>query len=471
MNNSFFDLRDITVTGIVREIKKYLFIMVTLTAAVFLTVTSVGTLTYEPQYQSEATLAISVVGYSDYSALQIANNMADVFANVFDSSALQRKISEAAGEDVNGKITTNVVSETNLLTLTSTASDPRQAYLYLQMALENYDEVSGHVFSNAVLDIVEEPSVPITPSNTSPLIRYRWILTALAALLVAVWAVVQYLLRFTVKSVNGAKRLLDGEIVGVVAEEKSITSKDKKGKAKKTDVTIERNEELPIVITSSLTSLEFSERVRTIALQTERHMQQKHQKVLLVTSVIEHEGKSSFSTNIAVAMAERGKRVLLIDGDLRRPIVRKVFGQEKVKNCSLTDVVTKKVNWKDAIIRDKNTGVSVLYQMRAISEPEQYMDADLLKALFAEMKEDFDYIVIDTSPVSVSREAEVWMQMADTGLLVVRQDWSDVRAVNDAVDLIWQNSGDFAGFALNAFTDGSNADIQKGGSNGKRHNS
>ena len=51
----------------------------------------------------------------------------------------------------------------------------------------------------------------------------------------------------------------------------------------------------------------------------------------------------------------------------------------------------------------------------------------------------------------MAADAELWMQVCDTALLVVREDWSDVRAVNDTVDLIWQSSGDFAGFVLNAF--------------------
>jgi Mrp family chromosome partitioning ATPase len=62
-----------------------------------------------------------------------------------------------------------------------------------------------------------------------------------------------------------------------------------------------------------------------------------------------------------------------------------------------------------------------------------------------------DYVIIDSSPVTVSADAEMWMGLSDTALLVVRQDWADVRIINDAVDMIWTNTGDFTGFVLNAF--------------------
>lgn len=62
-----------------------------------------------------------------------------------------------------------------------------------------------------------------------------------------------------------------------------------------------------------------------------------------------------------------------------------------------------------------------------------------------------DYIIVDCSPVSVSTDAEVWMNVVDSVLLVVREDCADIRTINDVVDAIWQNGKDFSGFILNAF--------------------
>lgn len=62
-----------------------------------------------------------------------------------------------------------------------------------------------------------------------------------------------------------------------------------------------------------------------------------------------------------------------------------------------------------------------------------------------------DYLVLDSSPMSLASDTELLLKAADTVLLVVRQDWTDIRAVNDTVDNIKQSGTDFSGFVLNAF--------------------
>ncbi len=446
MNQSNIDLRDLSLSGIFKEIHNYFAVIICIgLSAVFIS-TAVGKMTYTPQYESTATMAVTVVGYNDYTSLQMASSMTDVFASVFENDALQRKISEAAGEDITGHITTKAIEETNLLNLTCTASDPRQAYLYLEMALENYSEVSGHVFSDSVLHLVQDPSIPMAPVNTSVLVRFRWLLGIGAALSVVFFVLIRYLLRFTVKTGYGASRLLDGDIIGVVEEEKFSRKHKNHSKNSK-----EMNN-LPLLLSSPILSMRYSEQMRMTALHVEQHLRRKNQQVLLITSVLANEGKSSFAVNTASALAEHGKRVILLDGDLRLPTQFKLSDRSDRNSSSLTDVLSGNVPWRQALRKNHKTGCYNLYQMNAVNEPEKYMDGDRIKHLIQELKKYFDYVIIDTSPISVSREAEFWMQEADSAMVVVRRDLADVRAINDAVDLIWQITGDFAGFALNAFS-------------------
>ena len=62
-----------------------------------------------------------------------------------------------------------------------------------------------------------------------------------------------------------------------------------------------------------------------------------------------------------------------------------------------------------------------------------------------------DYLILDSSPMSLASDTELLMKLADTAVLIVRQDWTDIRAVNDAVDNIGQSGTDFSGFVLNVF--------------------
>ena len=79
--------------------------------------------------------------------------------------------------------------------------------------------------------------------------------------------------------------------------------------------------------------------------------------MLLVTSVSENEGKSTVAANLAIALAEKHRKVLLIDGDFRKPAQYKIFGRKKSKIPSLRKVLLGKASWKEAIVRNKKSGV------------------------------------------------------------------------------------------------------------------
>ena len=157
------------------------------------------------------------------------------------------------------------------------------------------------------------------------------------------------------------------------------------------------------------------------------------------------------AANIALAMAEKHKKVLLVDGDLRKPAQYKVFEEEQTGRDSFNQLLKEKGNWREKIYYNKANQLWELFQFHSVEEPAAVLDGSFLEKLAEEWKSEMDYIIIDCSPVSISTDAEHLMKMADSVVLVVRQDWSDVRVINDTVDMIWQSDCDFSGFILNAF--------------------
>ena len=94
-----------------------------------------------------------------------------------------------------------------------------------------------------------------------------------------------------------------------------------------------------------------------------------------------------------------------------------------------------------------------MFQFRPANSPSGLIRDIQAAGIPEEMKKEYDYIIIDCSPAAVSSDAELWLSSADAAVLVVREDWADVRVINDTVDMIWQSGKDFAGFVLNAFHD------------------
>ena len=92
-----------------------------------------------------------------------------------------------------------------------------------------------------------------------------------------------------------------------------------------------------------------------------------------------------------------------------------------------------------------------MFQFKTLKNPVALLNSQNLPALLEALRTQMDYLVIDCSPVAAAADAEIWMHHADTAVLVVRQDISDVRVINDTIDMIWKSAGDFSGFILNAF--------------------
>lgn len=439
MNRDEIDLDSINYQGIVIELLKNWWIIILAGISLWLAATGVGKLLYVPQYTVSSTLVVSAKGNNNtYSSLTMATQMADVIKEVFQSDIMKELIEKETGKTIEGTISCEQIQETNLLILKVTSKNPQDSYLYVNLALKHYDEVSDYVFSNADLQVLQEPTIPMLPSNSPKFMNQRSQIALIGAIGMAMIIICLYLIRHTLKSSKNASMLLDGKVLGIIPFEKKKNKSIKKTKQS-------------LLISSPVVSMNFVESNRKIGLQIENHLKKHQQKVILVTSISENEGKSTLTANIALSLVEKNKKVLIIDGDFRKPAQYKVFNKEILNNNPLVDILTGKASIKDSIQFNKRTNIWELFVYQAIEDPANLMDTVALKEIINKVKEHFDYIIIDCSPSTVSTDAEVWMEVVDTTLLVVRQDWSDIRVINDTVDLIWQSNCDFTGFILNFF--------------------
>ena len=441
MNDQILSLDKASLQGAGWQILKNWWVVLCWMAAMFLGATGVGNLLYTPEYTASSTLVIRMMGTDAYTSLAQTTQMTAVYSEIFQSEALRNLVSESIGEPVEGSISCTQIAETNLLVLSATSPTPRQAYLFIQAALRNYEQVASYVFSDAVLEVVQEPNVPDAPSNSSFFIRRRPELTLFAGMAAAALIALIYLLRRTVKAAGNASGLLDGPILGTIPFEKK-QALSRRGKKK----------EIPaLLLNSPLVSMDFAESSRRAATRVEAHLRHHKAKVLLVCSVEENEGKSTVAANLAIAIAEHGEKVLLVDGDLRKPAQYKIFDRKGEKRLSLSDVLTGKASLEEVLSRNSKAGFWELFQYESVAQAGNLLAGAKLRQLMEELKDQADVIVVDSPPVAAAADAEIWMHLADTVALVVRQDASDVRVINDTVDLIWKSAGDFAGFLLNAF--------------------
>lgn len=142
-------------------------------------------------------------------------------------------------------------------------------------------------------------------------------------------------------------------------------------------------------------------------------------KVIAITSSIPGEGKSNVTVNLGVTLAETGKKVLLIDCDLRKPAMRKYLRINK-RIGGLSNVLSGEISMDDAIVHFNDLHIDALTAGAIPPNPAEMLGSEQMAHLLEELKKQYDYVLLDTPPVSVVTDAAVVGSMADGVIMVVR---------------------------------------------------
>jgi non-specific protein-tyrosine kinase len=203
-----------------------------------------------------------------------------------------------------------------------------------------------------------------------------------------------------------------------------------------------------------------SEQYRTLRTQVFHEAERRLTQVIVVTSAIAGEGKTSTSLNLAWAISHsKGRRVLLIDSDLRRPSVSSYLGISPA--LGLGELLSNGCDLFDPIIRlhGKSTTPDLtdeyqLYVMPTKSEvrnPTELLSGSNIGRIIAELRRYFDYIIIDSPPVTPFADARLLANHADAALLVIRSGAAPYSTVERGIDAL--SPARILGVVLNGATE------------------
>ncbi len=197
--------------------------------------------------------------------------------------------------------------------------------------------------------------------------------------------------------------------------------------------------EMPFAITEA-----FKE-IRTNMLYTARGVESP---VYAVTSAFAHAGKSVVIANIAVSFAGLGKRVLLVDADLRNPALHKIFSLDR--STGLSEIAAGLTeNSEVAILKTSIPGVDFLPAGHIPPNPSELLAGAQFEAFIREMQKKYDAIFIDFPPAGVVVDALIPAALITGYAVVVRSGLSDRRAVADVLNSLQGVGANVLGFILN----------------------
>lgn len=191
----------------------------------------------------------------------------------------------------------------------------------------------------------------------------------------------------------------------------------------------------------------ISEQYRTIRTNIQFASIDKDLKTLMVTSASPGEGKSTTVANLAVVLAQQGKRVLLIDADLRKPTVHYTF---KVSNIyGVTNVLTRQRTLSEAIVTTTIPDVDVLPSGPVPPNPSEIIDSKSMTHLIEEAKALYDYVLFDTPPIMVVTDAQVLAHRVDGVIMVISSGKTEIESAIKGKELLENANAKILGTVLN----------------------
>ena len=193
----------------------------------------------------------------------------------------------------------------------------------------------------------------------------------------------------------------------------------------------------------------ISEQFRTIRTNITFSMPEEELKTILVTSSTSGEGKSTTAANLGVVFAQEGKRVLIIDGDLRKPTLHQTF--KTFNKVGLSNVLARKAAFYEAVQETFIVGLYVLTSGPIPPNPAELLSSKVLDILIQDAKRDYDIIIFDAPPLLIVSDAQILSNKCDGTLLIANSGVAEKEVVQKAKAILKASQAKILGVVLNNY--------------------
>lgn len=399
---------------------------------------------YTPQYEATASFSVSVEGQgnawsSGYYNRTSIRQLNATFPYLLTSGALQQVVAEDLGVAVvPAQISASMVGDTNLFQIRTVAEDAQTAYEVLQSVVKNYPEVAQYVIGDTRLQLLDDGGSSDEPLNP-PQYGLRMLQGGIAAgLLAFVLVLFRTAAGKTIKSSQELKRFLQIPCLAELPQVR-LHHGGRKGLSRGR---VERAglEDWPVV---------YREAMDTLQIRLQQVLRKNGWNLFMVTSTLAGEGKTTTACNLAMALAQKGHQVLLVDADLRHPSVASALHLKEEERTGFCDVLRQRELTAGAILPFGDSGLHVLPGGTPVEDPAGICTQKELGELLAELGQMADYVIVDGPPCGILSDTVEWISCMDAALFVIRQDYGSREKILYGAELLAQSGTPLAGCVLN----------------------
>lgn len=397
---------------------------------------------YSPYYESKAIFAVSagysstldVQSYSTYYDTAAARQVVNTFSDIISTEAMYELICQSVNKEyINASITASLAAEnSNLFALSVKSSNPSEAYAVILAVIDNYPRVAASVLGGTRIYVIEEPYLPAAPVN-----ERVWRGSAVKGAILGGGAVcaIMLIIALSIHTVSSQSDLKNSVSIKCLGELPYCrTKKRTKGNA-------------PILITDSSVNRGFAETVTTVRTRLLHHCGKTGAKIILITSTVPGEGKTTLAANLAISLAQGGARVILADADLRLQSLRGFFGLRH-ESRGLADALNTQNPYIPGFLTD--VGIENLKVITGASSaaPFKMLHSKNIRSIFEKLRTMADYVIVDTPPCGVLSDAEAFIRYSDGVIYMIKADYAPRSKIIDNIQMLSESHAQVIGYVL-----------------------
>jgi len=314
-------------------------------------------------------------------------------------------------------LSVSAVPNTNVLHVQSTTVMPELSADIVNAVLDIAPGEIVRVISAGSCEIIDHATIPVLADSRHSAVRG------------VLGAIVGFVLSFSIllilflldRSISDVRDLSDYYTPPVLA---SITwEKVDEKKAKRTPSSF---------LLSSSSSMEKMESFAKLRMNMLYMLIGKEHQIVVITSPVSGEGKTTNAANLAISCAMGGKNTLLIDADMRRACMRDLFAYEAEKP-GLSEILIGYAGWRESVLSTQMELLKVLPAGQCPPNPAELLGSEKMKDLLEELEKEYDLIIIDVPPINVVADPLMLSSEVSGSLLVTRQNYTDHRDLRNAL--------------------------------------
>lgn len=395
---------------------------------------------YSPRYECSAIFSVgsqysssnifsSSTFYSDTAAAQ---TMVETFPSLLSTDYMRDLIIEQLEDGyINGTISSSAFEGTNLIKLSVVSGDAQDAYDILNAVITAYPQAAVYLVDNPGIEMRQEPKVPTAPINAySP--SNSWIRGGVEGAVIG-FAIIfcLSLLNQAIGSASELKKLVNIPILATLPQ-----------------VTVKKRRNTPDTLITAQSNPALTEALRGLRAKVHRQLDASGGKIVLLTSTLPGEGKTTVSANLALSLAAEGHKVVLVDADLRKQSIARLL-KPREQNKGLIYCLHNPEHIADCLKEAPNS--TLHYISGGVIQKRHYsIDPRALNRVLRTLAQSYDYVVVDTPPCGVVSDTKLLCQHADCVLYVVKADGAHKMLIRDAIDSLHQSGIKLSGCILNS---------------------